>query len=244
MEVCRNRHFALVFEAGSMKIPVSTLLHLLLISLGCLLTVEGLYLAIEKFVFTAADAQKQVAQLPAQKQPVAVQKKSAEDDVRIVLQRRLFGPPPSGKDTEESVGESIEDLQTTSLDLVLLGTIIGENEESRAIILEKAKKTQDIYQRGEMVQGAQLKEILRGKIILHFNDKDEILDMTEAAKYASKTPVAAASGVRQDETLPGPEQAAAGADSQAPVFPAAKIQPKSIRPMRRFAPQQPAQTSP
>ncbi len=223
-----------------MKTRISAILPLLLITLGCVLAVEGFYSVVENFLSVPVDEKKLVAQVPGKKQAVATLKHTVEDDARIVLARNLFGPPPSDKNKDQSAGEALEELQTTSLDLILLGTIIGEANESRAIILEKGKKTQDIYQLGDMVQGAILKEIARGKVVLNYNNKDEILDMTEAAKYAKKTPGAVAPAVlRQEETLPGPEQAINGLAPQSPQMPGAAMQPTSIRPARRFNSQTP-----
>jgi len=39
-----------------------------------------------------------------------------------------------------------------------MGTIVSAGEESRAIILEKETKNQDIYQQGDVVQGRRSKK--------------------------------------------------------------------------------------
>jgi hypothetical protein len=49
--------------------------------------------------------------------------------------------------------------------------------------MDKAKRKQDIFYPGDVVNGAQIKEIMRGKVILTYQGKDEVLDMTEAGKY-------------------------------------------------------------
>jgi type II secretory pathway component PulC len=160
---------------------------------------------VENKLFVAGDGKKIVAQAPEKKEAIATVTHTADDDIRIILDRNLFGPPPASSSNQQPESVAIEDLQATSLDLVLMGTVIGGNDENRAIILEKAKKKQDIYQQGEMVQGAVLKEILRGKVILNYNEKDQILDMAEASRYSSKAPIAAANEVRQEQAFPGPE---------------------------------------
>lgn len=190
-----------------MKTPISAILPLLLISLACMLAVESFYKLMDNLLFMDAGKGKVVARIPEKKQATAATKRTLADDVRVVLERNLFGPPPSAVETEQAAELKTEDLKVTSLDLVLMGTIICGNEENRAIILEKAKKKQDIYEKGELVQGAVLKEIMRGKVVLNHNNQDEILDMTEAAKYSGKPSGAAASAnsMRQVQTLPGPE---------------------------------------
>ena len=196
-----------------MKTPISAILPLLLISLACMLAVESFYKLMDNLLFMDAGKGKVVARIPEKKQATAATKRTLADDVRVVLERNLFGPPPSAVETEQAAELKTEDLKVTSLDLVLMGTIICGNEENRAIILEKAKKKQDIYEKGELVQGAVLKEIMRGKVVLNHNNQDEILDMTEAAKYSGKpsgvaaaaNASAAANSMRQVQTLPGPE---------------------------------------
>ena len=191
-----------------------------------------------------------VSQVPEQKQVAAVTSQhSAEQDARRVLERNLFGPPPSAGKDKTSGTQPTADLQPTTLSLVLMGTIIGPGEENRAIILEKNKKNQDIYRQGEVVQGAVLKEILRKKVVLTYNNKDEILDMSEAAKYAGKVPPpgAAPPGSFPGPGLPGMEGQANGQelpDSQTetietlespPDSPPSDAQPRMIiRPSRRI----------
>ncbi|MDX1776537.1 MAG: type II secretion system protein GspC, partial [Desulfobulbales bacterium] len=48
-----------------------------------------------------------------------------------------------------------------------------------AIILDQKKKSQDIYRVGDSVQGAEIRQILRAKVILRHDEKDEILTMVE-----------------------------------------------------------------
>ncbi|MBU3946513.1 MAG: hypothetical protein L6271_15465 [Desulfobacteraceae bacterium] len=107
-------------------------------------------------------------------------------DHQVILKRNLFGPPPK-ENKAEKITPSAADLAATSLDLVLLGTISGSPKNRRAIILDKKKKIQDIYFQGDMIQGALIKEIQRGKIILNRDGKDEIL-VPETPKTNSTRP--------------------------------------------------------
>ena len=43
-------------------------------------------------------------------------------------------------------------------------------------------QNQELYETGDAIEGAFVKEILKGKVILSANGRDEILDMSEAAK--------------------------------------------------------------
>lgn len=225
-----------------MKIRLSTFLPLLLITLTCVLAVEGLYTVVEKGLRAPVEKAAVVAQVPERKQAgTSTTQRTADENVRKVLERNLFGPPPSADKTKSAGDQTTADLQPTSLSLVLMGTIVSAGEESRAIILEKDTKNQDIYQQGDVVQGAEVKEILRKKVVLTSNGRDEILDMTEAAKYTpmAPTPAAAAAAARQGLTLPGGqtvEPALPGMEPQqldATQLPPSGRRPRIIRPNRR-----------
>ena len=105
----------------------------------------------------------------------------AGSDFSMIVERNIFGatgkaePPPV---VEEQV-EPIENLQETTLQLSLLWTIAGDSLNARAIILDQRKRSQDIYRIGDSIQGAEIRQIFRGKIVLRHNEKDEILTMVE-----------------------------------------------------------------
>jgi general secretion pathway protein C len=75
--------------------------------------------------------------------------------------------------------EAIETLEPTSLKIALLGTVAGSEQNAVAVIEEKKLRKQGLYRVGDSVQGAMVKMILRGKVILRVGDKDEILTMEE-----------------------------------------------------------------
>jgi general secretion pathway protein C len=98
----------------------------------------------------------------------------------MIVERNIFGATEKAEPlpVEEKV-EQIETLEETTLQLSLLGTIAGDSDSARAIILDQKKKSQDIYRVGDSVQGAEIKQILRGKVVLRHGEKDEILTMVE-----------------------------------------------------------------
>ena len=86
---------------------------------------------------------------------------------------------------------SVETLEETSLDLKLLGTIILEPQGAFAIIQEGRKKEQLRYQKGDTVQNALVKAVLREKVILFYKGRDEVLLMEPAkGSAAPKAPFA------------------------------------------------------
>jgi general secretion pathway protein C len=121
-------------------------------------------------------------------------------DYAMISERNIFGAtekveqPP----VEEKVAP-VEMLEETSLQLSLLGTIAGDTESARAIILDQRTKSQGIYKVDDPVQEAVIKQILRGKVVLRHGDKDEVLTMAEddTTKTSAKTaPVRNESGRR------------------------------------------------
>jgi len=148
-------------------------------------------------------------------------------DYRIIFQRNLFGEPPADNTTETVETASVKDLETTSLKIVLKGTIKGVEESNRAIISDQKNKTQQLYQKGDGIQGAFVKEILRGRVILTYNGNDEVLDMSDTAGSAELAgPVAVAPGVGAEKTVP---EVAPRVRSR----PARRvIKPRIIRPLR------------
>lgn len=111
----------------------------------------------------------------------------------MIVERNIFGateksePPPSVEEKEEI----IETLEETTLQLSLLGTVAGDPESGRAIILDKKVNSQNIYRVGDSLQDAEIRQILRGKVVLRRGEKDEILTMVEADDKPQPTAAAA-----------------------------------------------------
>ncbi len=161
-------------------------------------------------------------------------KSLTKPEFAMIVERNIFGatekaePPP----VEETV-EPIETLEETTLQLSLLGTIAGDDESARAIILDQRKRNQDIYRVGDSVQGAEIRKILRGKVILRHEDKDEILTMVEgddkprpSARAGSRNrPISRSRGRTRAMPEPGAsieEQEEASAEIEEQVIPIAQ----------------------
>ncbi len=123
-----------------------------------------------------------------------------------IVERNIFGS--TEKVEEEPVVEEVKPLETleeTSLQLSLQGTIAGDTASARAIILDQRKRSQDIYRIGDSVQEAEIRQILRGKVILRHGGKDEILTMVEGddkPEAASPTVDSRRTSVRQRRRSP------------------------------------------
>lgn len=103
--------------------------------------------------------------------------KAPFDNYRLIIDRNIFGS--SDRAAEEVKAEEIEALEPTSLKIALLGTVAGSPRNAVAVIEETTKRKQGLYKVGDSIQDAIIKMILRGKVVLKVEDKDEILTMDE-----------------------------------------------------------------
>ena len=118
--------------------------------------------------------------LTERKADVKQNKKEPLSYFNMVTDRNLFGS--TQKEIAEQVkGPEVETLEPTSLKIVLLGTVTGNEKNTLAVIEETAKKRQDLYRVGDSIQNAIVKMILRGKVVLRVGDRDEILLMEESS---------------------------------------------------------------
>ncbi|MCP3871739.1 MAG: type II secretion system protein GspC [Desulfobacteraceae bacterium] len=107
----------------------------------------------------------------------------------IIVQRNLFKVQiekkiePVKKQAPKEI--SPEDLEATKLKLVLLGTVTG-GEDIYAVIEDKKVRQQALYQVGDTVQEAKLKKILRDKVVLFYQGKDQVLEMEVVDKKSKK----------------------------------------------------------
>ena len=98
----------------------------------------------------------------------------------VIVDRNIFGAAETTADdvkTREIQKEDIEALQPTTLNIALLGTVTGPEENARAVIEDSVKKIQGLYRVGDAVQNAVIRKIVRGKVVLRVGEKDEVLSM-------------------------------------------------------------------
>jgi type II secretory pathway component PulC len=84
-----------------------------------------------------------------------------------------------------SNGLDIENLKRKDLKLKLRGTTTGDDDTASAIIEETPEGKQNLVRVGDIIQSMTVKMILRGKVVLSKNGKDEILEM-EALQSSRK----------------------------------------------------------
>ena len=112
------------------------------------------------------------------------QQKRSQNDYQLIIDRNIFGS--TDKTHGEVNTEEIEALEPTSLKVTLLGTVSGNPQNSVAVIEETVKRKQGLFKVGDSIQNAIIKMILRGKVILRVDDRDEILTMEESEEKRSE----------------------------------------------------------
>jgi general secretion pathway protein C len=99
-------------------------------------------------------------------------------DYKKIAQRNIFN---SGSDAIAPRVRSvdIENLKQTDLKLKLWGTVTGQNGRAYAVIEDTRSREQNLYHAGDTIQNAVVKMILREKVVLNVDDRDEVLAMEE-----------------------------------------------------------------
>jgi len=105
-------------------------------------------------------------------------------DYRDIIERNLFKTKTGTGGRPEKL--DIESLTPTDLKLKLLGTVTGDEKEAYAVIEDTDVRRQNLYKIGDTIQNATLKMILREKVVLNVNGKDEILGI-EKVREERKT---------------------------------------------------------
>ncbi len=101
---------------------------------------------------------------------------------KVITERNLFdtkGKPEQtipGKETDIDPTK----LEKTDLKLTLWGTVAGSDGSTRyAVIEDRKERKQILYEEGMTVARATVKKILREKVVLNIDGKDQILEMKE-----------------------------------------------------------------
>jgi general secretion pathway protein C len=124
---------------------------------------------------------------PAQIEPIAQAKASTSLEpvtkpyaaYRPILQRDLFKIQKALEPLPQEAKINLEEMEETKLQLKLWGTVTGDTQQSYAVIEDTPKREQNLYRVGDSIQDATIKAILRAKVVLAVNGRDEVLAMEE-----------------------------------------------------------------
>lgn len=99
----------------------------------------------------------------------------------LILKRNLFNvqlaEAPKPVKPADNAPPPKEAPKPTPLKLVLWGTVTGVSQVY-AVIEDKKTRKQSLYQVGDPIQGATIKEISNHRVLLHYQEEDQILEMT------------------------------------------------------------------
>ncbi|CAB1055954.1 hypothetical protein D1BOALGB6SA_688 [Olavius sp. associated proteobacterium Delta 1] len=106
--------------------------------------------------------------------------KAPLSEYKAITGRNIFnsGNEPVAQ-TPKTEAVDIEKLKETDLKLKLWGTVTGQDKRTYAVIEDTKAREQNLYRSGDSIQKAVVKLILREKVVLRVDGRDEILAMEE-----------------------------------------------------------------
>lgn len=96
---------------------------------------------------------------------------------RFIAKRNLFKIGTS--DPEASTIQDLSHLKKTELKLKLWGTVTGLDGLTRAVIESLSDRQQMIFKESDTIESAQIKQILRDKVVLTVDGEDQILEVED-----------------------------------------------------------------
>lgn len=169
-----------------------TAVHLLLLTVISALAVDLFYQGVISRVHLP-EIRRSRGALVADRGQTRVAKALSQYDV--IASRNLFDlTDPAREAAEASAAIDVGSLTETRLGLKLWGTVSGGSEtHAFAIIEDENSKKQDLYGVGDTVQEAVIKLVLRDRVVVSYQGRDEVLVM-EKDKGAATSPGSAPYG--------------------------------------------------
>lgn len=119
-----------------------------------------------------------------------------------IIERDLFHTGKKSVEEKAVTPVELENLAKTRLSLKLWGTITSTAENAQAVIEDTTKREQGLYRKGDNVQQARIKMILRKKVVLTVNGKDEILEMEDLVDQSHRESIQEPRYSRRDDPEP------------------------------------------
>jgi len=146
-----------------------------------LLTV-GVFLCVKAFYAFITPHQDYTVAVKSANRPVSAPavsySKPPPGNYKKIAERNIFNAGTE-KIAPKAKSVDIEKLKETDLKLKLWGTVTGQNGRAYAVIEDTKTRQQNLYHAGDTIQNAVVKIILREKVVLNVDDRDEILAMEE-----------------------------------------------------------------
>ncbi len=182
-------------------------------AINLLLITAGVYFGVSIFyAVVASNLTGSPAPLPAGRTETAVETAPVSKlaDYQVIVERNLFNSGKQALAAAEKSGDSaldLDKLKQTELKVKLLGTTAGQVEAAPAAFIEDPKTREHrMYRTGDTLQNATIKLILREKVVLTVNGKDEVLIQEEPGLVKASGPGAAARADAGPATRPAPAE--------------------------------------
>jgi general secretion pathway protein C len=162
-----------------------TIINILLITAAVYLGVSGIYTIVTSKLDYAIIAKPLK---PGQAPSATNEPKPPMSQYQAIVDRNIFniGDQAAGQEAAPvAKGVDLENLEQTELKLRLWGTVTRKDGVAYAVIEDSKTRQQDLYRTGDPIQTATVKLILREKVVLNVEGRDEILTMEEAVAKKS-----------------------------------------------------------
>lgn len=148
-----------------------TIIDLFCIAIAVYYAIEIIYAILP----IPSDIEPSLSQKPAINAALHSNKSHPFTHYKTIMDRDLF---KTKKEALEGVGRiNLEDLEQTDLALKLYGTATGDDSSAYAVIEDEKNRRQDLFRVGDSIQTATLKMIMREKVVLNVDGRDEILEI-------------------------------------------------------------------
>jgi general secretion pathway protein C len=182
-----------------------------------LLAAAGVYFCVSIFyaVLTAGlDSVPPPVPAAGRALPAGPESPGGVSDYQAIVDRNLFnsGKKPLAEPGKGAAGIDVDKLKQTGLKLKLWGTAIGPGGHLYAVIEDPKTREQISYRTGDMVQKATVKMVLRQKVVLNVDGRDEVLIQEEPGivRAAAPGPAAEAAPVPRLAAEPSEQVAVTG----------------------------------
>ncbi len=155
--------------------------------LNILLISAAIYFGVNAFYITAAGKLDHGDPITSTDKQISSPEKVIVHPIfyyNTIIERNLFN---TKKKTDKIESVNVETLKQTDLKLKLWGTVTGDRDKAYAVIEEQKGKKQNLYKVGDTIQNATVKIILREKVVLNVNGKDEILELEKSTISSKKS---------------------------------------------------------
>ncbi len=153
---------------------IAPVINIVLLTLAVYLAVDFFYKVVATKLETALPV---VSSQTRQSTPRGTAADRPLREYAVIAERNIFHAEKKESGQPETL--DVENLKKTTLDLRLLGTISGLGKNSFAVIEETRSRKQKLYKVGDTVDQARIKLVLRKKVVLTIDGRDEVLEIPE-----------------------------------------------------------------